>query len=268
MPDVPKALAKLAVFQKPEILFARKELTGKDRSILYVGFTDNSNTQFAMLGLWAANRHNLPLSPSFHLLTHRFVCTQGDDGTWDYIYQFGGRRADRRFYMADTGVGLLALAIGRATLSIDKPLQALQEKQIIRGLAALSKDICIPNAQASIPNYYFLWTIERVATLYDLPSIGDKDWYRWGAATLVVSQETGGRWPHVLSDTDTITMSYGHCLNTSFALLFLKRSNLTRDLTAKLPFKPEDLNKDILSLLAGPAPKDSSSPGSAAPKKD
>jgi hypothetical protein len=41
----------------------------------------------------------------------------------------------------------------------------------------------------------------------------------------------------------------------------LKRSNLVKGLTAKLPFKPEELNKSILATRAGGAPAGILSPG-------
>jgi hypothetical protein len=243
-PEAPPQLAKLAVFQKTENLFDRKETHGKDRSILYVGWTDNSNTQFAMLALWIARRHDLPLVPTFRLVERRFECSQGDDGTWDYLYQFGGLRARRPYYVADTGVGLLGLGIGRVTVAADKETQERLAKQIVRGLAALSRDIGDPMEQ---PNFYLLWTIERVATLYNLQAFADKDWYRWGTEILVASQDARGCWPH---HADMAKGIYGSNPNTSFALLFLKRSNLAMDLTAKLPFKSKELNKSIMALHA------------------
>ena len=77
-------------------------------------------------------------------------------------------------------------------------------------------------------NLYFLWSVERVAMLYDLKTIGGKDWYAWGAQILVHNQRAGGEWPS--------EFYHGHSLplNTCFALLFLRRSNLVQDLTDNL----------------------------------
>jgi hypothetical protein len=49
-------------------------------------------------------------------------------------------------------------------------------------------------------------------------------------------------------------------VRTAFALLFLKRSNLAPDLTAKLPFKPAELNKGVRALRAGGVPAGVTSP--------
>ena len=98
---------------------------------------------------------------------------------------------------------------------------------------------------------YYLWSLERLAMLYDLPTIGGKDWYRWGAEMLVTNQTRFGDWePWELGPFDS-SQTYGPTLNTSFALLFLKRSHLIRDLTAKLPYKPDVLEKGIAATLQG-----------------
>jgi len=43
-------------------------------------------------------------------------------------------------------------------------------------------------------NLYFLWSVERVAVLYDLKTIGGKDWYGWGAQILLANQRGAGNW--------------------------------------------------------------------------
>jgi hypothetical protein len=67
--------------------------------------------------------------------------------------------------------------------------------------------------------------------LYGLSKINDKDWYHWGAEVLVEAQQkegswTGGNYPGTMPMADTC-----------FALLFLKRANLAKDLTVKLQSK-------------------------------
>jgi hypothetical protein len=71
-----------------------------------VGNTDNSNTQFAILGLWAAGRHEVPMERSLALLVKRFRLSQTIDGGWGYHYEPGSRA--KRPSM--TGAGLLRWA--------------------------------------------------------------------------------------------------------------------------------------------------------------
>jgi len=69
---------------------------------------------------------------------------------------------------------------------------------------------------------YYLWSLERVATAYDLKTIGKRDWYAWGAPIILAGQEADGSWREAFPAVP----------DTSFALLFLRRANLFLDLTS------------------------------------
>jgi hypothetical protein len=71
---------------------------------------------------------------------------------------------------------------------------------------------------------YFLWSLERVAVVYDLATIGGKDWYGWGAEILIAAQQQDGSWKD----------AFPGMVDTSFALLFLKQVNVAEDLTDRL----------------------------------
>ncbi len=87
----------------------------------------------------------------------------------------------------------------------------------------------MPIFQRGGKNYYFLWSLERVGVAYGLKTIGDKDWYAFGAEVLVANQQNDGSWHG----------DFAICgADTCFALLFLKRANLTRDLTSSLNKNP------------------------------
>jgi len=77
---------------------------------------------------------------------------------------------------------------------------------------------------------YFLWSLERVAMVYGLETIGKKDWFTKGADFLLCRQEKDGAWK----------LSYPGPVDTSFALLFLSRSNLVPDLTSSLKGRFQD----------------------------
>jgi hypothetical protein len=79
-------------------------------------------------------------------------------------------------------------------------------------------------AVASNLNFYLLWSVERVAMAFGLRTIGRLDWYAWGAPALLAGQNADGSWAG----------SYGPAVDTSFALLFLRRSNLVKDLSNDL----------------------------------
>src|SRR5262249_23889405 len=81
----------------------------------------------------------------------------------------------------------------------------------------------IINADA-LGDLYFLWSLERMAVVWDLRTVAGKDWYDWGSKLLLDAQNTDGSW------TDT----FPGVTDTCFALLFLKRVNVVQDLTAHL----------------------------------
>jgi hypothetical protein len=249
---IPDKLRPLTVFQDPNRLILQDPAEKGDA--LVFATTDNSNTQFAILALWAAKRHDVPMDRTLLLIVNRFVTSQNADGSWGYRYRWGGGEGEGP---AMTCVGLLGLAVGHGLAG--KPVK---DPMLLNGFVAMSKHVGQPAGRMGnlpIANLYMLWSIERVSVLYDLPTIGEKDWYRWGTEILVANQNTqvgdwedGGGYPGAAPT-----------LNTCFALLFLKKANLAQDLTARLPFTTKDLTKSIsdkIALAAVPPPPPPSPP--------
>jgi Cu/Ag efflux protein CusF len=120
------------------------------------------------------------------------------------------------------------------------------DRAIVRGIDALTRHVGLPAGRMdNVPqgSLYFLWALERVAVLYDLKTIGGKDWYRWGAEQLVANQKQNGNWDS----------AYPGTIDTCFALLFLKQANLTSDLTSKLQKDPKAQAKLVKSTAPEPA---------------
>jgi hypothetical protein len=258
--DVPKQFKLLTLVQPPSRRTWSDPLPLKASSQLFTGRTDNSNTQFALLALWAARRHGVPVEATLRLAVERFERSQNADGNWNYRFHSGGGPPEPRS-RAMTTVGTLALAIGHA---LNGP--AAPRPQLTLGLTAMARDVGQPTGQwkrrVPMTDVYYLWSLERTAVLFDLPEIADRDWYRWGAEALVTNQTERGDWAKWDRGPPNAYPTYGPVANTSFALLFLKRANLSKDLTAKLPFKPEALNAGVLARLkAGGFPTRPVSPG-------
>ncbi len=241
--SLPSALQKIPSLMPPS---ASKGLPTKDPPPRYkLDRTDNSNTQFAILGVLAAGRHGVPTDRALGMIVQRFRVSQNRDGSWGYLYGQTGRVAGST---AMTGAGLLGLAVTHGLTAGVKweglAAKGIQDTGIQKGLNALSPHIGRPIGKNTGPkvrkevNPYFLWTVERVCVLYGLPKIGDKDWYAWGVEQLLEVQakegqfESGG-FPGSTPVTDTC-----------FALLFLKRANLAKDLTSKIKNKLEIVIED------------------------
>jgi serine/threonine protein kinase len=194
------------------------------------GQGDNSNTQFALLGLWTARRHDVPVESALLLAAKRFQLSQVPDGHWNYQASPGASASP-----AMTAAGLLGLAMGHGAAFLKrkggyKERAVKNDPAITKGLGFLAENIgTLPPGgrltDTPMPGLYFLWALERIATLYDLKTIGGKDWYGWGSQLLLVHQRADGAWAN-----GQYHGSSPH-LDTCFALLFLKRANLLQDLT-------------------------------------
>ncbi len=247
------------------------QMPGGDFAMIMAGPGDNSNTQFATLGVWVARRHGISVDLALTRLNKRFRQTQMEDGGWTYspMMQMPGipAHAMMPFGMGSTAAmtcaGILALAIcDGATLDLfrqKKPDAKLpdisKDVELNKGLQALGAVIDNPKglqndrpfAPPGVPmapfarvggrTYYFLWSLERVAVALDLKTIGRKDWYGWGAEILLDNQLPDGSW----------SGDYGTGgVDTCFALLFLRRANLIADLTKSLKGKIVDPGERVL----------------------
>jgi hypothetical protein len=232
--------------------------------------SDNSNTQFATLALWVGRRHGLPVETAITRLDRRFRNSQLEDGGWQYVranpppgmpeHMRAAALRAMGSTAAMTCAGVLALAIADgATLEYlrehkpdAKAPDISQDKNLNRGLEALGAVIENPKGlkpergyhpQAPEPDrvggktYYFLWSLERVAVALDLKTIGKKDWYGWGSEILLENQLPDGTWAGDHGEGG---------VDTCFALLFLKRANLARDLTAHIKGKITDPGERML----------------------
>ena len=135
----------------------------------------------------------------------------------------------------------------------DKPENAADGTAMIKGFGFVANRVGKPSGRMKdlpMQSLYFLWSLERVSVLYNLRTLGDRDWYRWGAEILVANQAGSGAW-----DRDGGYPGQTPVLNTCFALLFLKRANLALDLTKKLPFEGSMLAAEIRNA-APPPPLD------------
>jgi hypothetical protein len=188
---------------------------------------DNSNTQFAILGLWVAQRHGVAARQALLMNEQYFRQTQATDGSWGYHPNLANNRDSM------TCAGLMSLAMRYGAINGQgrdiRPGQPVQvsDRAVVQGLRFLGQALDrisldrrrIVGVQARDP-LYFLWSLERMAVIYDLKTIGTREWYPWAAEMLVQTQQADGSWHG----------PYHSPVGTCFALLILKRSNVAHDL--------------------------------------
>ena len=219
-----------------------------EKRISYRG--DNSNTQFAILGLWVAQRQGVPARSALLATEQYFRTTQAEDGSWGYH----PRARNWRDSMTCAGLMSLAMRYGvNASQGRDirpnHPI-SVQDAAILRGLRYLASSLekitvvgsGIVGVEARNP-LYFLWSLERMAVIYDLKKVGEREWYPWAAQMLVETQQPDGRW-----------FGMPDPVGTCFALLVLKRSNLAKDLQLAVQESPPRSMPDISGpiILQGP----------------
>jgi hypothetical protein len=187
--------------------------------------SDNSCTQFAVLGLWAAGRHGVHAERALSMVVTRFRSSQLQEGGWGYPYTPHRQRGGATPPM--TCSGLLGLAVGHGLTAAQNPDSTKkQDPEVEEAFKYL--DPHIGTAGPGRINMYYLWSVERVGVLYGLEKIRGKDWYRWGVELILNCQAPDGHW---------IEHGYhgsSHHTDTCFALLFLRRANLASDLSKKL----------------------------------
>jgi len=168
---------------------------------------DNSNSQFAILALWAAAAlAEYPVPTRTWQRVHRFYTrTQLRNGEWGYTPDQPGRDSM-------TAAGLCAYVYATAgLLGGATALPAAREDPIAqRGLKAFLR--ALPDARLS--NYYLVYAIERTGTVLAIP---EERWYFDGAKWLVDRQREGGSWGVGSRDA-------GSAYETSLALLFLSKA--------------------------------------------
>ncbi len=206
---------------------------------------DNSNSQYALLGLFAASEVGVPVKPSVWELSRSYwERGQKHDGSWAYTPDANAPTASM------TCAGVSSVIISRLGRSQG---QEFLQGEVVNGCGRGAVD---RNLQAGFDwlasrfqvgenfgggqqwKFYYLYGLERAGRLAGIRFFGDHDWFRVGAEELVGTQDKRGQyWQGKLVEENKV-------LATSFALLFLAKGRAPV-LINKLRHGPsEDWNND------------------------
>lgn len=199
-------------------------------------WSDASNSQYALLALWYARQHGVPIERQvWEEIRDYYTRTQNKDGSWIYTMSEGGPEDEKGPSMTMTVAGMCGLLIAGQELNAGRE-QWLpngrakncgvydENEPVAKAQQWLNKRFTIDLEQRA---YYHLYGLERAGRLSGNRFFGEHDWYREGCEFLVKKQDPSGvwtsrggwdRWPHI---------------NTSFALLFLSKGR-TPVLVSKL----------------------------------
>ena len=175
---------------------------------------DNSNSQFAVLGLRAAMSVGLSVpEKTLKLAERHYATSQNRDGGWGY-------RPGDNSYGSMTAAGVASLYILGGRLYVESEIcgQYRQDPRVAAGFRWLVTKYTTTTNPVAGPRwvYYYLYALERVGVLTGLNTIGSHDWYIDGCRFILGQQNADGSW---LSGRDQIA-------NTCFAMLFLSKGNV------------------------------------------
>ncbi len=173
---------------------------------------DNSNSQFAVLGLRAAQEAGLPAPTSVWKKVRKyFRAGQRSDGGWGYSL------SSAHSYGSMTAAGIASLII----CDMEEPRrirwcgQYAYDMDVEKGLRWFGRRFTVRQnpGQGSRNLLYYLYAVERVGVLSARRRLAGRDWYREGAAALVAMQRREGCWGSGVMSLP----------ETCFALLFLAK---------------------------------------------
>lgn len=202
---------------------------------------DNSNTQYALLGLYAATLCGIEVSSTVWTasINHWLQCDHvGAVGSAKITYQQDLLKSNRTRtgsklpsvgwgYRDDnptgsmTTAGISGLTLCTSALRILKKgnhkLIGEAEAAVRGGFLWLEQNFSVrhnPGPRGNWPNWqlYYLYGLERACELNQVALLGDRDWYFEGAIRLFGTQHADGSW--------------GSEVDTAFGLLFLKKTAL------------------------------------------
>ncbi|MBI5365712.1 MAG: hypothetical protein HZA54_01640 [Planctomycetes bacterium] len=214
------------------------------------GAWDNSCAQYGVLGLFSAARCGATIKNEvWAAVLEHWVKTQAEEGPAAQLLLRGFGEKDARVLAAaargwgygdiaktpgSTGTakggaaaaepargsmtcaGIASVCLARARLAAVRALTPGQareaERSVTDGLAWLAMHYTVKEAPATVGwYYYYLYGLERAGVLAQQRIVGEHDWYREGALTLLSKQTGDGAWAN-------------STVETSFAILFLKRA--------------------------------------------
>lgn len=217
---------------------------------------DTSVTQYACLGLWAADRAKIAIpKEAWVKVLNWHARVQSNDGGFAYAPGFNGGDGEGRptLNMTVNGVGSMQLAFMHlapgflplqetaprnesgepARFGVLEKLEISGEQQQARVAADASRipPEAVPairrayqwvtvryRVENSESNFklYYYYSLERMASLINAPMIGSHDWYNECAEALLRTQAADGSWK--------MSTYNGADIDTAFAVLFLARA--------------------------------------------
>ena len=221
-PDADRAILQRNVEWLESAQISQGPLTGSWGYGRAKGSGDNSNAQFALLGLHEADKVGVRVQPEVWMKAQQWwVSCANADGSWGYNLGLGGSGSMTCAGIASIWITAEHIGTPDARAASDHVSccgGGSSPRVLERGLDWLGRRFSVVENPASGQTWlhYYLYGLERVGRFTARRFIGESDWYLEGARMLVSTQDAfsgafrGGR----IEDATVAT---------SFALLFLAK---------------------------------------------
>jgi hypothetical protein len=205
--------------EKPKVVSripVRKQREGEDDG-------DNSNSQYAALGLRACHDAGIVLPPEVVELALRWwrggqKPADSKEGYPSAGWDYGAKATDAYGSMTAGAVGAIVIY----DYIKEGKLSWFKDRDVQEGLQWMAKHFS-PDSNPAFPgpkekwSLYYLYAVERLGMLYGTERFGTRAWYPEGAKVLLDAQKPDGSWWMDTAEGAPLT-------DTCFALLFLRRA--------------------------------------------
>ena len=181
--------------------------------------SDNSNSQYALLGLAACMAGGFyPPQDCLDLAEKWFSDQQNEDGGWCYRERGEGSTG------AMTAAGVSSLCV---ILRAKNNLTPAKDIRIQKGLKWLGENLTFDNNPRGGWHYYWIYSVERAGAFAGTDWFSDRPWFKEGSDWLVGKQNDDGSWGGEGGGKKIA--------DTAWAMLFLRRA--TRSIVISGPTK-------------------------------
>jgi hypothetical protein len=211
---------------------------------------DGSNTQYALLGLYAGKTAGAKVDDAtWKEIREMYLSTMRSEsetvGAWAYMPDIGAGNVGNSFGLPSftmTVAGVCGLQIARMAMTESEqklnPNTGVAAKcgvyesnvPINKGMNYIAREFNFDKVPGMKATFYNVYGIERLGRLTGQRYIGTKDWYWRGCEWLLARQGKDGDWGE-----NTLHYDKYKSLSTSFALLFLSKGR-TPVLLSKLAY--------------------------------
>ena len=181
------------------------------------GGPDHSNSQYGLLGIWAAALCNEEIPRKYWDITMKFwLSRQLADGGWGYSTVL---RKESNISMTLAGLASIYVCVDNLRNAASLTCKGNQElPAVARGMKYVSEHFGEIRSRPWF--YYTLYGMERVALATGYKYFGEHDWYKEGRREVLARKQPDGSWTYGAG-----SMGGGPNTSTSYAMLFLLRGS-------------------------------------------